>query len=140
MLKDSMPRRPTILLLVLLALTAGCSGGEPASGYDEARTIRFGTYAPVHKFDPHLTDGGVSFSSYNILVYDGLLIGNPESLWHPLPNLATEWNWITETTIEFRLRNDVHFSDGVHFDAAVAKPTSTGCSRFEGHVSGPLRR
>jgi peptide/nickel transport system substrate-binding protein len=116
-----MPRRPTILLLVLLALTAGCGGGEPASGYDEARTIRFGTYAPVHKFDPHLTDGGVSFSSYNILVYDGLLIGNPESLWRPLPNLATEWNWITATSIEFRLRNDVHFSDGVHFDASAAK-------------------
>jgi peptide/nickel transport system substrate-binding protein len=111
-----------IYLLVLSILSAfGCVQDADIGEFDEAQTIRFATYAPVHKFDPHLTDGGVSFSSYNILVYDGLLIGNPESLWRPLPNLAIEWDWITDTTIEFKLRENVTFSDGASFDACVAK-------------------
>lgn len=115
-----MSRLRVYVFVFSILFVTSCAQDTAPTVADEARTIRFATYAPLHKFDPHMTDGGVSFSSYNVLVYDGLLIGNPESLWDPLPNLATDWRWITDTIVEFDLREGVTFSDGVPFDAQVA--------------------
>lgn len=109
-----------LITVILLALTA-CDGGERDLVSDDSNIIRFGTMTPLHRFDPHITDGGPAHSSYLTLVYDALLQGNPESLWVQLPGLAKEWEWITDTTVEFRLVDNAVFSDGTVFDAWVAQ-------------------
>jgi len=116
-----MSRLSSLLFILILPYLASCGENRQNGLDEESRTIRYGTYAPLHKFDPHLTDGGVSHTSYTIMVYDGLVEANPDSLWNPLPNLALEWEWISNTTIEFKLRQGVVFSDGEKFDAYVAK-------------------
>jgi peptide/nickel transport system substrate-binding protein len=37
------------------------------------------------------------------------------------PRLATEWNWVDDTTLEFKLREGVTFSNGEPFNAEAAK-------------------
>lgn len=37
------------------------------------------------------------------------------------PRLATEWNWVDDTTLEFKLREGVQFSNGEPFNAESAK-------------------
>ena len=47
-------------------------------------------------------------------VWDGLIYRDPVSNEY-MGNLATEWEWIDDTTIEFKLREGVKFHDGSDF-------------------------
>ncbi|MEM5543951.1 ABC transporter substrate-binding protein [Sulfitobacter sp. AS92] len=49
-------------------------------------------------------------------VWDGLIYRDPVSNEY-IGNLATEWEWIDDTTIEFKLREGVKFHDGSDFTA-----------------------
>lgn len=49
-------------------------------------------------------------------VWDGLLYRDPAT-GDIVGNLATEWTWIDDVTIEFKLREDVTFHNGEKFDA-----------------------
>ena len=49
-------------------------------------------------------------------VWDGLIYRDPVSNEY-MGNLATEWEWIDDTTIEFKLREGVKFPDGSDFTA-----------------------
>ena len=49
-------------------------------------------------------------------VWDGLIYRDPVTNEYK-GNLATEWTWIDDTTIEFKLREDVTFHDGSAFTA-----------------------
>ena len=123
-----------ILCLVtacVLAL-AGCRNSEPGPFADESQVIRFGTVTPLRGFDPHIVDGGPVTSTYLLPVYDSLLSGNPDSLWVQLPGLAKAWRWIDGTTIEFDLVDNAFFSDGVIFDAHVAKANIERMLRLKG--------
>nr|WP_198670676.1 ABC transporter substrate-binding protein [Oceanicella sp. SM1341] len=48
--------------------------------------------------------------------WDGLLYRNPETGEYE-GNLATEWTWVDDTTIEFKLREGVTFHNGEPFNA-----------------------
>ncbi|XOV85838.1 MAG: ABC transporter substrate-binding protein [Pseudomonadota bacterium] len=109
-----------IWLVIVLFLLEGCQGERELSSADNS-TIRFATAQPLQTFDPHQADTGTSFSTYLTLVYDGLIEGNPDDMWSPLPGLAKSWHWLDETTLEFDLVEGVTFSDGEPFDATVAK-------------------
>jgi peptide/nickel transport system substrate-binding protein len=126
------PNRISCWLTVIPLLLAGCSEGENGLVDDDSETIRFATVTPLHKFDPHIVDGGPAFSTYLTLVYDGLLEGNPDSLWVQLPGLAREWHWVEDTTIEFKLVENARFSDGTLFDASVAKANIERMLRLKG--------
>ena len=52
----------------------------------------------------------------NHAVWDGLLYRNPETGAYE-GNLATEWTWIDDTTLELKLREGVKFHDGEDFNA-----------------------
>ena len=49
-------------------------------------------------------------------VWDGLIYRDPETNEY-VGNLATEWEWIDDTTIEFKLREGVTFHNGEAFNA-----------------------
>ena len=49
-------------------------------------------------------------------VFDGLLYRDPETSEY-LPNLATSWTWIDDTTLELDLKQGVTFHNGEPFDA-----------------------
>ncbi len=124
--------RFSCLIVVYMFCLTGCKNEQAASPVKHENVIRFGTVTPLHKFDPHIVDGGPAFSSYALLVYDGLLEGNPDSLWQQLPGLAKEWTWIDDTTIEFKLVENASFSDGTRFDAHVAQANIERMLRLKG--------
>ncbi len=49
-------------------------------------------------------------------VWDGLIYRNPETSEYE-GNLATEWRWVDDTTLEFSLREGVKFHNGEAFNA-----------------------
>ncbi len=49
-------------------------------------------------------------------VWDGLIYRDPKTNEY-VGNLATSWKWIDDTTLEFKLRQDVKFHNGEPFDA-----------------------
>jgi peptide/nickel transport system substrate-binding protein len=107
------------VVVALLLTTYGCGNGHVKQR--DATTIRFATGQPLQTFDPHMADTGPVFSTYLTLVYDGLTARNPDDMWQPLPGLAHSWHWLDDKTIDFYLVENVRFSDGVAFDASVAK-------------------
>jgi peptide/nickel transport system substrate-binding protein len=115
-----------------LALITGCADSSELSGAVDAGKIRFATGTPLQTFDPHLSDAGTVQSTYLTLVYDGLLERNPDALFEPLPGLAYTWQWIDTTTVEFNLVENVRFTDGVLFDAHVAKANIERMLRVKG--------
>ncbi|MET3600791.1 ABC transporter substrate-binding protein [Martelella mangrovi] len=52
----------------------------------------------------------------NYSVWDGLLYRNPETGEYE-GNLATEWEWVDDVTLEFKLREGVTFHNGEPFNA-----------------------
>ncbi|RNF33419.1 ABC transporter substrate-binding protein [Paracoccus methylarcula] len=49
-------------------------------------------------------------------IWDGLLYADPQTGEYK-GNLATEWNWVDDTTLELKLREGVKFHDGSDFTA-----------------------
>lgn len=60
--------------------------------------------------DPHGTFN-VNHNVQNVLVYDRLLSWNTEKKMFE-PELATEWKWLDNTTLNIKLRDDVYFHNG----------------------------
>ena len=105
-------------------------GSAPAAVTD--RTVRYGTATPLVTFDPHLADTGAPFTTYLVPVYDGLTRMNTADYSKPYPGLAASWKWPEPTTVEFELRRDVRFIDGVRFDAHAAKANIERLLRLQG--------
>ncbi|GAC67860.1 ABC transporter substrate-binding protein [Gordonia soli] len=113
-----------VLLLAVGACTSdpepgsggGAPAGEPAPG---------GTFtvvlpkAPDRGLNPHY---GAAFDSEQVLrnAYDSLISEDPEEHFHPW--LAKSWTVSPDgRTYEFRLRDDVTFTNGEKLDAAAVK-------------------
>lgn len=114
-----------IALTVVLALS-GCGstvqsagdkeGGEPQSG----GTLRFALLSSTESLDPHLNTSFAA-SNYGNNVFDKLTWQNPET-GEIGPWLAKSWEVNSDyTEFTFTLRDDVTFSDGSKFDAAIVK-------------------
>jgi len=110
----------TIALVIALFVIPACQGSQESSAAKK-QTIRFATVTPLQSFDPHKSDTGPPFTTYLTLVYDGLTGIDPDDSMGAIPGLAREWEWLSDTEIEFRLFDNVTFSDGVSFDAYAAK-------------------
>ena len=119
------------LALPACSPTAEDSGGATFPGAAD-RTVRYGTATPLVTFDPHLADTGAPFTTYLVPVYDGLTRMNTADYSKPYPGLATSWTWPDSTTVEFQLRRDVRFIDGVRFDAHAAKANIERLMRLKG--------
>ena len=92
------------------ALAAGPSAAQKAED-----TMRIAFDRELESLDNYINTAreGIIVSR---LVWDGLLYRNPETNEYE-GNLATDWEWIDSTTMEFTLREGVTFHNGEPFDA-----------------------
>ncbi|MDP3386529.1 MAG: ABC transporter substrate-binding protein [Eubacteriales bacterium] len=96
------------LLLVLVMIFVGCTS-KPTPQTPQKDTLIVATNAPPVDLDPHGTnDQNTNYVRYQI--YEPLVsIGIDGSI---EPGLATEWEWVDNTTINFKLREGVKFHNG----------------------------
>jgi len=95
-----------------LALTAWLAVGIPAAAQNKALTIGMASEATAA--DPHyakVTQNDALAAHF----YDVLVVRAPDMSLQP--SLATSWRTLDDTTWEFKLRDDVKFSNGEPFTA-----------------------
>lgn len=104
--------RKTILSAAILLLGAQTAQADKA---DDTLRIAWGVDGVMVNADNYYgaTRAGIWFTA---MVWDTLVYRDPNSGEY-LPNLATSWQWIDETTLELTLREGVTFHNGEAFDA-----------------------
>jgi len=102
--------------VVLLALT-GCGGAASAQQQDD--TFVFATGKDISCLDPHV-DGDMPQASIAANYLDSLVSQDKDGKIHPW--LAESWT-VSEDglTYTFKVRDDVHFTDGTKFTAEAVK-------------------
>lgn len=120
------------------AMLAGCSGSStsttattaaqkadaaatettaaPAENVEYKDEIVIGTQQPIDDVDPHSTTK-ICSQSYYMAVFNTLLSMDEETLEFS-PELATEWEWKDNLTLEMKLRDDVVFHNGSKMTSA----------------------
>ena len=68
--------------------------------------------------------------------WDGLAHRDPESF-RIVPALATAWNWVNTTTLDFELRRGVKFHDGSDFGADDVVYTLNTVANPDSRVATP---
>jgi peptide/nickel transport system substrate-binding protein len=101
-------------LAIGVALVLG-AGGARADKSDDTLRIAWGVDGVMVNADNYYgaTRAGIWFSR---LVWDMLVDRDPKTGEY-LPNLATSWAWVDDTTLELKLRQGVKFHNGEPFDA-----------------------
>ncbi len=103
-------RTTTALAALGLAVLAGSAAADKAS---DTLNIAFDQELDTLNVYLNSSREGILFSR---TVFDSLVYRDPETSEY-LPNLATAWEWIDDTTLEVQLREGVTFHDGEPFDA-----------------------
>ncbi|MBM9468925.1 ABC transporter substrate-binding protein [Nakamurella leprariae] len=109
--------------------TSGAAGGTVSQGldaiganYDQRDpngTFRYVFVQNPSTFDPHRSANPWDMIFFR-LVYDQLVRENEEG--ELVPQLATEWEFnADQTALTMKLRDDVDFIDGTHFNAEAVK-------------------
>jgi peptide/nickel transport system substrate-binding protein len=102
--------------LIMAAGAAACAlAGAPGHAQMSEDTLRIAFDRELESLDNYINTAreGIIVSR---LVWDGLIYRNPETNEYE-GNLATGWEWIDDTTMEFTLREGVTFHNGEPFDA-----------------------
>lgn len=126
-----MKRLVSLALSAALTLTllAGCGsspaveesasvGGESTGGAKD--TIVWAQSGDINSLDFHV---GKQYLSYGVTcnIFDTLVTWDADN--NVVPMLATEWEFLDEDSIQFKLREDVTFHDGEPFTAEDVKYT-----------------
>lgn len=107
-----MKRLPFAACLAILSVfTVG-----PALAQKSADTLRWASTASITAVDPYFNAHREAMIVNGQLVWDTLVYRDPASGEYK-PLLAKAWRWLNDTTIEFTLREDVKFHDGVGLKA-----------------------
>ena len=119
-----------IFTLVLSLFLAACAGGsdnkDEEKANDKSKTedgntggdLVFATLSDAAKLDPHISTD-VPSANINVNIFDRLIKKDENE--EIIPNLATSWEAVDDTTWVFELRDDVTFHDGEKFNAEVVK-------------------
>lgn len=108
-----MKRTLALVLTLILMTTSLCI---PALA--EGQTLVVAQTSDTLTMDPQ-RQGGMSSMNVLINIFDTLVTRDENG--DLAPCLATEWEAVSDTTWRFKLREDVYFHDGDHFDAEDAK-------------------
>lgn len=102
------------ILLAAAALVLGTQAAQ-ADKADDTLRIAWGVDGVMVNADNYYgaTRSGIWFTA---MVWDTLIYRDPKSGEY-LPNLASGWTWIDDTTLEVTLREGVTFHNGEPFDA-----------------------
>jgi peptide/nickel transport system substrate-binding protein len=104
-----------LMARIVLAATAALAGAAPALAQKDKDTLRFGYQDPISTVEV-VIDPKPETIMTNDAVFDGLIWYDPVSRSYK-PALAESWSRIDDTTIEFKLRQDVKFHDGTKMTA-----------------------
>lgn len=107
-----------MLLLILTMVAAGCSTGTAEKGTAEGGALEI---TIARAFDVNGLDPG--FLTENAQVVDNIfdtLVKRDENE-QLIPGLATSWSQVDENTWEFKLRENVKFTNGEDFNADAVK-------------------
>ncbi|MEA4920074.1 MAG: ABC transporter substrate-binding protein [Clostridiaceae bacterium] len=108
---------------LLLGVFAGCGSTETTDngatgGSDTEKkvkdTITLVTEAEPETLDPR-KGNTVANNIIQTLIFDALISMDDDNVFHP--RLATEWDFIDDTHLRFKLRENVKFSNGYDFTA-----------------------
>ena len=130
-----------LALLMVLSVLSGCAKEEtpelpknptevPAEPVDKLyvpiveansykKDVVVGTSSAFTMLDPHGTYN-VSHNTQTMLVYDTLISWNSTTQ-EAEPELATEWKWVNDTTMNIKMRDDVYFHNGEKLTADDVK-------------------
>ena len=97
------------------AASTGETGAAASSTGKVKDTIVIANEAEPTSLDP-ACGNGLSVNLIDNLIYDSLVDRDEEG--NILPRLATEWEYLDDTHIQFKLREDVVFSNGNPFTAS----------------------
>ena len=133
----------TLMLSIALSLFSACSSGEEVKNDDNSEsqtevrdTLVYGLNQEPAKLDPQY-DSLLVTSLVNKQIYDTLLRKN-DTTGKLEPWLATEWEWVDDTTLHMTLRDDVYFHNGEKLTAEDVAYTIKRCS--EGSATASLFR
>lgn len=100
------------LIIVVLCLLGGCSGGERrVDEGNRSGVLHFGNSAEPQDIDPHTTTG-VPESHIVWALFEGLVNKHPETL-QPVPGVAERWETSSDGKIyRFHLRRNAKWSNG----------------------------
>ena len=104
------PTRSTLAAAVLMASVA-----MPVLADKASETLNVAFTKELENVDSYFNSSreGVVLQR---AIWDGLIYRNPETNEY-VGNLATSWEWIDDTTLEFKLREGVTFHNGEAFNA-----------------------
>lgn len=95
--------------LMIAALLAASSLTVPAGVASAKDMIVIDFVGEPNSLDPHVQWNPDSFNVYRN-IFDNLLTRDDSG--EIAPQIATEWNYLSDTEIEFKIRDDVTFHDG----------------------------
>ena len=98
-----------------LAALAVIAAGWPAHAAKKDDTIRFAYDQVLENIDPYFNNVRLGVMASHS-VWDTLIYRDPVTNEYK-PQLATEWKWIDDKTLEVKLRQGVKFHNGEEFDA-----------------------
>lgn len=138
-MKKNMARWISLLLVLCLSLSValtGCGSDNDAASDDGTNsntenvvkrdTLNYGLNQEPAKLDPQ-NDSLLVTSLVNKQIYDTLLRRDDET-GEIVPYLATEWEWIDDTTLHMTLRDDVYFHNGEKLTADDVVYTLQRCT------------
>ena len=118
------PRTAAIAAAVALSIgLSGCGGGggstTPAAETVGGAELSIGyAYAP-ETFDPMFAIAGAQASAHIHAIYGALIERDDEGV--ERPGMAESWEWVDPTTLTFKLRPGIKFTDGEAYDAEAVK-------------------
>jgi peptide/nickel transport system substrate-binding protein len=121
------------------SVSAGDAPGSNVDKLDPNGTFRYVFVQNPSSFDPHRSANAWDMIFFR-MVYDQLIMENAAG--ELVPGLATEWNFVDDNTaLEMKLREDVDFIDGAHFNAEVVKANLERAKNLpESVLKGQLER
>lgn len=85
---------------------------QPYAGEHDKDTLYYGQTINIQALDP----AKIGDSSALFMVYDTLLTADPDT-GELVGKLATDWEWLDDTTLHMTIRDDVYFSNGEQLTA-----------------------
>lgn len=123
-----------MLLKAALLATATYGFAFTAVAQQQQNTLRWASASSINAVDPYYN----ALREANIInaqmVWDTLVYKTPEDAEYR-PLLAESWEWVDETTLKFKLREDVIFHDGIPLTAADAVYTLNYVSNPDNKVN-----
>jgi len=116
--------------VAVLALGLGAGG---ATAQQAENTLRWSSNASLTTVDPYFNYHREAMLLNGQLVWDTLIYKTSDGDYLPL--LATEWSWLDDKTLEFKLRDDVVWHDGKPFSVQDAVYTFNYVSNPENGIN-----